>query len=141
MSRQKSFNSFPGKTFIQSLHVYLYCVSYEAMSDTTDPELCSLITNVCKPPKSFDFLETEQPFRFVWQEEFPWVCYSWWEDRTYCLPCVLFGHKNVEKSLRKIMSTIAYDSKKIQKNQMLQRNTQKEKNIISYIFRWIHIVS
>ena len=41
----------------------------------------------------------------------------------------------MEKSLRKIMSTIAYDSKKIQKNQMLQRNTQKEKNIISYIFR------
>ena len=25
------------------------------MSDTTDPELCSLITNVYKPPKNFDF--------------------------------------------------------------------------------------
>ena len=36
------------------------------MSDTTDPELFSLITNVCKPPKSFDFAEAEQPFRFVW---------------------------------------------------------------------------
>ena len=41
------------------------------MSDTTDPELCSLITKLCKPPQSFDFPETEQPFRFVWFEEFP----------------------------------------------------------------------
>ena len=36
------------------------------MSDATDPELCSLITNVCKPPKGFDLTEAEQPFRFVW---------------------------------------------------------------------------
>ena len=51
------------------------------MSDTTDSELCCLITNVCKPPKNFDFPETGQPFRFAWFEEFPWV-YSRWEDRT-----------------------------------------------------------
>ena len=31
------------------------------MSDATDPALCSLITNVCKPSKNFDFPETEQP--------------------------------------------------------------------------------
>ena len=42
------------------------------MSDTTDPELCSLIINVCKPYKNFDFPEAEEPFRFVWFEEFPW---------------------------------------------------------------------
>ena len=41
------------------------------MPDTTDPELCSLITNVCKLPKNFDFPETEQSFRFVWFEESP----------------------------------------------------------------------
>ena len=29
------------------------------MSDTIDPELCSLITNVCKPPQNFDFPEAE----------------------------------------------------------------------------------
>ena len=69
------------------------------MSNTTDPELCCLITNVCKPPPNFDFVEIEQQFMFVWFEEFPWVCYSCSEDRTYCLPCVLFGHKNVGKSL------------------------------------------
>ena len=41
------------------------------MSNTTDPEECSLITNVCKPPKSFDFPEIWQPFMFVWFEECP----------------------------------------------------------------------
>ena len=64
------------------------------MSDTADPELCSFITNVCKPPKNLNFPQTEQPLRFILFEEFPWVCYCSWEDRFYCLPCVLFGHKN-----------------------------------------------
>ena len=41
------------------------------MSDTTDPELCSLITKFCKPPQNFDFPETVQLFKFVWFEEFP----------------------------------------------------------------------
>ena len=50
------------------------------MSDTTDPELCSVITNVYKPPKNFDFPESAQSFRFAWLEEFPGVCYS---HRTY----------------------------------------------------------
>ena len=40
------------------------------MSETTDPDLCSLMSNVCKPPQNFDFPETEQPFKFVWFQEF-----------------------------------------------------------------------
>ena len=36
--------------------------------------------------------------RFVWFEEFPWVCYSRWEDGAYCLLCVLFRHKVVGSS-------------------------------------------
>ena len=32
------------------------------MSNTSDPGLCSLITNVCKPPKNFDFPEIAKPF-------------------------------------------------------------------------------
>ena len=82
---------------------------------STDPELCSLITNVCKPPKNFDFPEIAQPFRFVWFEESPWVCYSLWEDRTYCLPFVLFGYKNVEKSLQKIISNMEHSCENINK--------------------------
>ena len=46
------------------------------MTDTTDPELRSLIIKLCKPPKTFDFREKESHFRFFWFEEFPWVCYS-----------------------------------------------------------------
>ena len=89
---------------------------------------CVLIINVCKSSKNFDFPETEQLFRFVWFEEFPRV-YSWWEDRTYCLPCVLFGHKYVGKSLQKKMSKMANSSKNIKKNiEMFQREyTKKEK--------------
>ena len=51
-----------------------------------------------KPPKNFDFPETDRFFRFVWFEEFPWVCYSRWEGGGYCLPCILFGHKVVGSS-------------------------------------------
>ena len=53
------------------------------MTDTADPELCSLIINVCKPSKNVDNPETEQPVRFNWFEEFPFFLYCWWEDRTY----------------------------------------------------------
>ena len=45
--------------------MFIYCAQYKAMSDKTDPELCSLITNVCKPPKGFDFPGAEQPCRCV----------------------------------------------------------------------------
>ena len=96
------------------------------MSDTTDPELLSLITNVCKPPTNFDFPKAEQPFEFVWFKKIPWVCYSWWEDRTYCLPCVLFGQKNVGRSLQKTISKLANSSKNIQRNiKMFQREHTK----------------
>ena len=91
------------------------------MSDTADPELCSLITNVYKPPKHFDFPKIDQRFRCVWFEVFSWVCCSRWEYGTYCRPCVLFGYKNVEKSLQKIISNMAKNTK------MFQQNTKKEK--------------
>ena len=82
------------------------------MPDTIDPELCSFITNVCKIQKIFDFPKTDQPFRFVWFEEFPFVCYSRLEDRTYCLSFVLFDHKNVGKSLQKTISNMVNNSSK-----------------------------
>ena len=69
---------------------------------STDPELRSFITNVCKPLKNFDFPGIAQPFRLVWFEEFPWVCHSSGEDRTYYLSGVLFSYKNVGKSLQNV---------------------------------------
>ena len=74
------------------------------MSDISDAELYSLMTNVYKPPKNFDFSETERSFRFVWFKEFTWVCHSRWEDGAYCFPCVLFGHKVVEFLVWKIFT-------------------------------------
>ena len=41
------------------------------MSDISDPELYSAITNVSKPPKKFDLPKTEKSFKFVLFEEFP----------------------------------------------------------------------
>ena len=112
------------------------------MSDTADPELCYLITIVCKSSKNFDFPETEQPFRFISFEEFSWIFYSWSEDATYCLPCVSFSHKNVGKSLQKTISNMANNSKNIlnmtnnSKNmkkalKCSNGNTRKEINITS----------
>ena len=57
------------------------------------------ITNNCKPLRNFDFLEAELSFRFVWFEKFPCVIFYFrWEDGTYCLSSVLFGHKNMKTS-------------------------------------------
>ena len=101
------------------------------MSNTTDPDLCSLITNVYKPLKNFDFQKIVQPFMFAWFEEFPWACYLCLEDRTCCLPCVLFDYKYVGKFLQKTIS-IMENSKNIQKtSKCSNRNTQKEANIVS----------
>ena len=84
---------FIRKQDLYSSDICLYC--NEAMSDISDAEFYCLITKVYKPPKNFDFPETERSFLFVWFEEFPWVYYSRWEDGAYCLPCILFGHEVV----------------------------------------------
>ena len=63
-----------------------------------EAQLYFLIKNVYKPHKKFDFPEKEQDFRFAWFQEFLWLCYSRWEDGSYCLHCVLFGHKSTSYS-------------------------------------------
>ena len=86
---------------------------------------------MCKAPKNVDFAETVQFFLFVWFEKFPMDLFPCWEDKTYSLPCVLLGCKNVQKSLQKIISNIK-NCKNIQKSSKYpKRNTQKEANIIS----------
>ena len=70
----------------------------KASSDLAEPQLYFLIKNVYKPRKTFNFPEAERHFRFVWSQEFPWVCYSRWEDGAYCLYCVLFGHISTSNS-------------------------------------------
>ena len=92
------------------------------MSNTTDLEMCSLTTNVCKPPKKFDTLETVQPFKFLWFEKFPCTCCF-----RLCA-CVLFSNKNVGKFLQKPISSNASSSKNIQKTSKCsnRKHTKKE---------------
>ena len=50
----------------QDLHPSDTCLDHnKALSDISDTELYSLIIKVYKPPKIFDFPETEHFFRFV----------------------------------------------------------------------------
>ena len=101
---------------------------------STDPELCSFITNVCKPLKNLDFPGIAQPFRLVWFEEFPWVCHSSGEDRTYYLSGVLFSYKNVGKSLQKTISNMENSSKNIEKHQNVPAETSKKRQILFHSF-------
>ena len=120
----------------QDLHASYICLCrHKAMSDIGDVELYSLITNVYKPPKNFDFSKTERSFMFVWFEEFPWVCYSWWEDGAYCLPCILFGHKVVGSSsleilYRKLYQTWPTAVKKFKKHKNAPTRTHKKTQIL-----------
>ena len=53
------------------------------------------------------------------------------KDGTYYLPCVLFGHKNVIKSLQKTISNLKNSGKTIQKTSKCSNgNTEKQKSII-----------
>ena len=57
-------------------------------------QIQNLIRNVFKPDKSYYFPKTNgRSFRYIWLEEFSWLCYSPTEDGAYCLPCVLFGDR------------------------------------------------
>ena len=69
-------------------------ISYKVPSDLSDLRLYFLVNNVYELSINFEFSESERSFRFVWFEEFPWVCSSLLEDDAYCSPCVLFGCNN-----------------------------------------------
>ena len=70
---------------------------------------------------------------FAWFEEFTWVCYFCWEDSTYCLSCVLFGYKNVEKSLKKTYQTWKI-VKTFKKHQNVLTGTHKKRQILLHRF-------
>ena len=46
------------------------------MPDTTDPELCSLIANLCKPLKHLTFQKLSIPLGLLEFEEIPSAYYS-----------------------------------------------------------------
>ena len=105
------------------------------MSDISDAELYSLITNVYKPPKNLHFPETEWSFRIARLEELPWLYYSWGEDGAYCLPGVLFGHKvvgssSLENLYRKPYRTWPTAVKTFKKHQNAPTWTHKKSHIL-----------
>ena len=129
--RQNSFNLFPSKTFIQISYVYivrnikpyrtqliLNCVFLQTMYVNHSKRLTSQ-----KLSSSLDLFGLKS-----------WVCYSRWEDRAYCLPCVLFGHKIVGKSLQKTTSNVANSNKNIQKTSKFSNRKNKKTQILFYIF-------
>ena len=79
------------------------------MSDINDSETYSLITNVHKPPKTFDFPETNQPLGLCGLNKiFQWFCHSWWENGAYWLRCMLFAHKYRRSSSLENLCKIPY---------------------------------
>lgn len=61
-------------------------------------EIQNLIKNVYVPSKDFDFPITKgRKFVFEWFARYPWLVYSAKLDGSFCLPCVLFGHKTIRK--------------------------------------------
>ena len=89
----------------------------------------------CKPPQNFDFWKTELSFKFAWFECFHMglLFLTWWENGTYCLSFVLFGHENRSSEfLQKAISNMVDSYKNIQKKSKCSKNnTQRESNIIT----------
>ena len=87
-----------------------------------------------KPPKSFDFPETERSFKFVWFKEFPWFVTL--GERMVLIAFLAFylaiklWQILVWKIFTKIISNMANSSKNLQKiSQCFNGDTQKEPNI------------
>ena len=70
---------------------------------------------------------------FVSFQQFPWVCYSCWEDRTYCLPSVLFGYKNAGNPYKKPYQTCKTE-KTFKKHQNVLTGTHKNRQIFFHRF-------
>ena len=99
------------------------------------------ITNNCKPPKNLDSSETQLSFsfRFVWFENFPFLCYCLWEDKAYCLPSALFGHifghkiirnSTLQNLYKKPYGTWPAGVKTFKKHQNAPTRTHKKSQII-----------
>ena len=62
----------------------------------------------------------------VWKFSMSLFFLTWWEDGSYCLSFILFGHENGSSEfLRKIISNMADSCKNIQKLKILQQQEAK----------------
>ena len=93
------------------------------------------IPNNCKPPQNIDFPETALSFRFIWLKWFHgFVILARWEDRTYCLSSVFFGHKNGSSCLehfeKKLYQIWPAAVEKLKKHENAPTRTQKKSQIL-----------
>ena len=88
-----------------------------------------------KPPQNFDSWKNEMSLFGLKSFYMGFLFLTWWEDWTYCLSFVLFGHENEgSEFLRKTISNMADSCKNIQKIKMLQQQQHKKSQIWSYRF-------
>ena len=87
----------------ESLHpndIFLY--RSKASPDLAKSQLYFLIKISTNPIKHLIYLKDldlfGRHFRFIWFQEFPWLCYSRWKDGAYCFYCALFDHKSTSYS-------------------------------------------
>ena len=114
------------------------CTLYEAISKTTCPELCSLMTNVCKPPKILTYQKLRSPLLGLTSFHGFVILVR----RIEPIACLVFHLviKMWENPYKKAYQTWKTIKTFIQKKSKCNKNSQKEANIISQICRGIHIV-
>ena len=96
LERHSALLNLDGVVQVQKVQlVYLYC---RFINGIVNPEAVYIeLGQILRKIKwyNFDFQKTELSFTFTWFESFRgFVILDRWEDRTYCLPSLLFGHEN-----------------------------------------------
>ena len=106
------------------------------MSDTTDPEVLSLITNMCKPPINFDFPKADSHLGLFGLKRFH--AFVILGGRIEHIACLVFYlvikmwedlYKKPYQNWQTAVKTFKETSK------CFNGNTQKEENIVLKIFR------
>ena len=113
---QKEIDSFSQKHLKEAPQLKIYFSSFTKIetklwtNSTWKPK-----NTECQGIKSFNLFPNKIFIHILHVCEFPLVRYCHWEDKTYFLLWVLFGHENEEKSLQKTKSKMTNSSKNIQK--------------------------
>ena len=102
------------------------------------------ITNNCKPLQNFEKKLSCHLCSIGSQSFNAFDTVAWWENGTYCLSSVLFGHRNgsSEYFCKKTYQTWPKAVKTFKKYQNTPTKTHKNDQILLYrdSFTWIHIV-
>ena len=78
-------------------------VLFKDLKDFSDQRKYDIITNVWKPNGDFQFIKSKEGSRSrrcnpAWLSSFPWLVYSKYKSRSFCLPCALFAKESGRSS-------------------------------------------